>query len=140
MLKEFTAQQARFDSAFARGATSCSTTCDACGRIYFVTSPGHGDYEPGELDRLRELANDFPDKYIEVHDFGSVSYSFLDGKHVVIGCLCDPTKGYSDSIEEHARELTTYLLLYWRDKQAEADQLAKTSREAILMLAPQGGL
>ena len=139
MLDAFTDQQARFDRAFCHGGTSCSTTCEACGRTYFVTSPGHGDYEPGEIERYRKLAEEQPDKYIEVADFCSVSDMDFEGRRIVIGCLCDPTKKYSEWIEKYASELTEYLRLFWSDRLKKAQRVADESRSALLALLPQDG-
>lgn len=119
-LGEYTEQQSRFYLSFSRGGTCCSDTCEACGRTYFITSQGHGDYNEGELESLREKAAAEPDKYIEVPDFSSVSSAQLGSQRVIVGCLCDPTKRYSDWIENHAEELARYLTLYWQSKRDEA--------------------
>lgn len=76
-LGEYTEQQSRFYLSFSRGGTCCSDTCEACGRTYFITSQGHGDYNEGELESLREKAAAEPDKYIEVPDFRYWRHSVL---------------------------------------------------------------
>ena len=68
-LNQFTDQQSRIDRAFSIVASSCTAYCEACGRTFFVTSQGHGDYDEGELERLHNLAEEQPDKYIEVSAF-----------------------------------------------------------------------
>jgi len=140
-LGTYTEQQARFDIAFRFLGSCCDIKCEACGRTYFVTSPGHGDYMAGELDALRAKAELEPEKYIEVDDFGSISFVELDGKQIVVGCLCDPTKRYSDWIESHARQLTDYLKDYWatqkKNLEAEAKDAAKRLEDLAVEYTPQ---
>lgn len=135
MLTEYTPQQSRFDRAFTVLASSCSILCQACGRTYFVTSPGHGDYENRELEDLQRSAAETPDRVIEVPDFGSVSFVRLDGKQMVIGCKCDPTNPYAEWIESHAEELTEYLRLYWADKRHQAQLETETADRALHALS-----
>lgn len=134
MLKEYTDQQSRYANAFSGGGTLTVTDCEACGRTYFVTSPGHGDYNEGELDALYRREFEDPDKVIEVPDFDSVSTVVVDRKNVVVGCLCDPTKRHSDWIEFHARELTSYLRSYWASKKDEASAAKQESEEHLSAL------
>ncbi len=135
MLTDYTDQQARFDTAFAAMATCCSIKCDNCGRTYFVTSPGHGDYEDGELGKLRSRAAKEPERFIEVPDYSSVSFVHWAGKQLVIGCVCDPTKPTSDWIERYAEELTEYLRAYWQAKQVKARALKRKADECEAILA-----
>ena len=138
-LLDYTKQQERFSAAFSHGGSCCQVTCEACGRTYFVTSPGHGDYSKGELERLLELAKEKPDLYIEVQDYSHVSTAILNRKSVVVGCLCDPTSELSDWIEYYAHELTLYLRDYWKDRREDAMRQADESWKAILALAPNDG-
>ncbi len=133
-LEQYTDQQARIDDAFGFGGTLCSVLCTDCDRTYFVTSPGHGDYEEGEIEDLRERAEREPDKYIEVSDFDSVSFMIHPGtgKQIVTGCICDPTRGLSEWIESHAQQLTKYLWLYWESRRKKAE---RENREAAHALA-----
>lgn len=133
-LQDFTDQQSRIDRSFARGGTCCDIYCEACGRTYFVTSAGHGDYEEGEIEALREKAQREPDKYIEVPDYSSVSAMHWNGKEVVIGCLCDPTRSLATFIEKHAEQLTEYLRLYWKDMHEKAASELKRADDALAAL------
>jgi len=135
-LEPYTEQQSRIHNSFSYGGTLCSVCCEACERIYFVTSPGHGDYEEGELERLLEFSRQNPEKYIEVPDFDSVSTITLptSGKHVVVGCLCDPTRDLSVFIESNAEALTRYLKDYWRARRSEAATKEQKSFEALSSL------
>ena len=135
-LDTYTDQQSRMDTAFSHGASCCDVYCEACGRCYFVTSAGHGDYEPGELDRLRELAEEDPDHYVEVPDFSSVATMTrpTDGKHVVIGCVCDPTETLAEFIEKNSVELTVYLREYWKATRTEAARQVRAAADALAEL------
>lgn len=135
MLTDYTNQQSRFDRAFCCTATCCSITCGACGRSYFVTSSGHGDYEPGELDELRSKAKAEPDKYIEVPDYSSVAFVQFGDEHIVIGCICDPTKRYSEWIEGNASAITEYLRLFWEDQKKKAEGELGEAEKMLTTLA-----
>lgn len=136
----YSEQQARFDLAFGRGGTCCDVTCGECGRTYFVTGPGHGDYPSGVLDCLRQKAVVEPDKFIEVPDFSSMTSLILGGKTVVIGCVCDPTKRYSDWIEERADELIEYLRLLLESKRTAASAEQRHCVEQLERLRECGSL
>lgn len=134
-LQDYTDQQSRVERAFCCGGACCSVHCEACDRIYFVTSSGHGDYDEGELDQLRAHAAEEPEKYVEVPDYSSVSTMTIPGgKHVVIGCLCDPTKPLSDFIEGYAEEITAYLREYWKATREEAANKERKAAEALAAL------
>lgn len=135
-LSQYTDQQSRIDRAFSFGGSCCTAYCEACERTYFVTSSGRGDYEEGELDRLRERAEIDPNAWVEVPDFGYVSTMRLPttGKTVVVGCLCDPTKQFSDFLEGYAEEFTTYLQEYWKAVRSEAASQEQRAAEALAAL------
>ena len=132
MIGVYTEQQARFDKAFCCGGSCCWVECEVCGRTYFVTSSGHGDYGEGELEALRQKADAEPDKFIEVPDFSYIAATTINDKHAVVGCHCDPTKPTTDWIESHAEQLTQYLKSYWREERQKA---VAREREANLSLA-----
>lgn len=134
MLTDYTEQQKRFSIAFTGGGTCCSTMCEACNRVYFVTSPGHGDYEDGELDALRTKAKKAPDLYIEVPDYSSVDIAYVDGKQVVIGCLCDPTAKVSEFIESNCEQITEYLRLLWQDRLEHAEKESVKANNKLVVL------
>lgn len=139
-LTDYTDQQSRFDRAFSCGGSSTCVTCEKCGRTYFVTSQGHGDYDEGELAELRRKADAEPDKYIEVPDYSYVGSADLFGKHVVIGCLCDPTMRVTTWIEDNADELTTYLRLYWEAVKSKAKRQSEDAENALNELNTKGEL
>ncbi|MHC4868009.1 MAG: hypothetical protein ACYTEX_28390 [Planctomycetota bacterium] len=123
ILQAYTAQQSRFDKAFCGDGWCCSAVCEACGRTYFVTSIGHG-----------EKADQEPDRYIEVPDFSYVTTVWVNRKQLVIGCVCDPTKAWSQWIENHAEALTEYLRLYWQDRQKQAKHDTEMAESALAAL------
>lgn len=125
-LQTYNDQQSRVERAFSTGGSCCTAHCEACGRTYFVTSEGHGDYEEGELERLRERAAQ-DDGVIEVPDFSYVAdmHHPFTGNQVVVGCLCDPTKGLAEFLETWADEICKYLEEYQRDKGKRAAQAAR---------------
>jgi hypothetical protein len=118
--EEYTPEQARFARAFSRGATLCSAECQACRRIHFVSCRGHGDYEPGELEALKLRREKEPDKYVEWDTFDSIGLVNIEGKQLVVGCPCDPTKRLTTWIEHWADELTDYLRYYYEDQRKMA--------------------
>jgi len=117
-LEQYTDQQNRIARSFSHGGSCCSAWCEPCGRTYFVTSDGHGDYSDGELEQLRSNAESDPNRYIEVPDFASIDTMIhpVTGKQLVVGCVCDPTESLSLFIEHNADELTAYLREYWKDQ------------------------
>ena len=135
-LSDYTDQQSRIDRAFSDGGSCCGAHCEACGRTYFVTSSGHGDYEEGELERLYELSRADPDKYIEVPDYSSVATMThpLTNQQVVIGCVCDPTLTLADFIERNARQLTKYLREFWKAKRVAAAARLEEAQQALAAL------
>jgi hypothetical protein len=135
-LEVYTLRQSRLDRAFSRGGCCAALTCH-CGRTYFVTSEGHGDYGEGELEELRRNAEKEPDKYIEVPDFSCVANLYIDGKELVIGCKCGGADRYAEWIESHAVELTEYLKLYWEDQYREAEE-ERLQAEKMLNLLKKG--
>lgn len=133
-LEMYNDQQSRFSKAFCHGGTLCSTLCENCGRTYFVTSVGHGDYSEGELEELQELAAKHPNRYIEVPDFGSVDTVLMNGKSVVIGCECDPSAAWSKFIEEYSREITEYLKYLWGDKLKDGQSSVIEAEQALVTI------
>ncbi len=133
-LSQYTEQQARFARAFSQSGACCSVYCEACGRAYFVTSDGHGDYHEGELEELRKKAAAKPDEYIEVPDFSSVSTAIVNGQDIVIGCLCDPTANWSKFIEEYSDEITEYLRLFWESRLEQGLAAVDEAGKALLTI------
>ena len=130
-LEMYNDQQSRFDEAFCQGGTSCDALCQNCGRTYFVTSSGHGDYEEGTLEKLLKLSETNPDRYIEVSYFGSVRTFWMNGKQVVVGCDCDPTAKWSEFIEDNAVEITEYLRLFWESRLKKGQSIVSEAEQSL---------
>ena len=131
----YTDAESRLDRSFSYTASCCTSWCEACGRTYFVTSPGHGDYDEGELDELRANSLAEPDKYVEVPDFSSVSTMHFNGEQHVIGCSCRSLDQLVSFIEGNAEQLAAYLSLYWKDKRKEfAFQLSNADARAASLV------
>lgn len=137
-LKCYTKQQSRFAKAFSQGGSCCSVQCEQCRRVYFVTSPGHGDYGPGELDQLREKARRHPDIFIEVPDFSSVDTTVINNTQIVVGCACGAEKAWCDFIEHYASEITEYLRLLWQDRLDSANDRAAEATRALACIEALG--
>ena len=58
----------------------------------------------------------------------------LTGKHVVIGCTCDPTYPLALLIESNAVELTEYLKLYWQSVHSKASRAAEVAAKSLASL------
>ncbi len=115
MSELYTDQQSRFAKSFARSGTICSVEC-ACGRVHFLSSSGHGDYEEGELAKLQQRAADDPEHFIEDTQFSSIDFCHIDGSQYVVACPCGKADIVAKWIESHADELADYLVLYFKDK------------------------
>lgn len=68
----YTNAEAALSRAFRGTSALCAVDC-ACGRTYFVSAAGHGDFEPGELEGYKAKASIDPDKYVEC-DGGPVQW------------------------------------------------------------------
>lgn len=118
-------RRARFKSAFVNSGGLCDVECE-CGRIHFVSGRGHGDYNEGELDRLKRAAKIEPKKYIE-HDLGeSIDIAWLHGRQYVADCDCDYAGRIACFLEDHAEPIAKYLKLFVRDR-----RLDRAREEAI---------
>jgi len=82
--------------------------CELCGRTLFEDDELAGDWEDGELERLRERAEKDPDKCIGFAD-QSVSTGYIGGKYVVTNCPCNGLRHYEDFIWSHRRLIADYI-------------------------------
>lgn len=134
-------QTSRMVRAFCHYATLCVMACH-CGRVHFVSAPGHGDYEEGELEELKAKAEKEPDKYIEEWEHDTIDEITIDGKSFVAHCKCEGWRKYSKWIDRHAEQITKYLGDFWiekaKDAKAESDHAEKM--KAALDRAEEAGL
>jgi len=114
--EQFSPAESALSRAFGGLSSLCSVVCD-CGRCYFVTARGHGDYEEGELDGYKAKAEEEPDKFIECWAFDSVDLVWIGGKELVVQCVCG-TANWSRCASKNSR--------YFR-----ADYLAERLKEEI---------
>ena len=77
--------------------------CDFCKRTYFGTG---GDYESGEREEYEKLAQEQPDKYIEVYDF--TSFAIVDGKTYPYGCKCNGLRRYEKWFWGYRHQIIDY--------------------------------
>ena len=97
-----------FIEAFRAGIGSIRAECEFCGRECFEDDEHAGDWEDGELEKLRERAQSQPDKCVAMD---TVSLGMLDGKRFVMGCPClaDKIRPYENFIWSHRRQIAEYV-------------------------------
>ncbi len=130
---EFTDRESDFQRAFAAGGgTLCATTC-ACGRTYFVTHKGHGDYMEGELEEYIRKANDpkTDDQYIECSVFDTIETVIIDGKECILQCECDKAQQYMVRLERDALRIIEYLKARLGKTLTKVEESAKECRDAL---------
>jgi len=111
-----------FRSAFG-GSGSIRASC-ACGREYFEPE---GDFDPGELEALKQRASDQPDKVICLDRVSLVS---VDGKQFVDGCACKGHMAYARFIWRNRHPIMEYL----KARMEQDYELATVAREKVLAL------
>lgn len=79
-------------------------TC-ACGREHFEDSERAGDWDEGELEKLRAQADGVK---VFAHRDG-VTSGLCNKIHYVFGCPCDAYKKFEAFIWDHRRQIATYL-------------------------------
>lgn len=121
-------QQSRLVTGFCHSSTSCVCDC-ACGRVYFVSADGHGDYEEGELERFQKKAREQPGKYIEESTYDTVDMVHIGGKQIVPHCECGEAVKLAKWIEEHAEGLAAYLTRYFDELKKAAENDAKIAEQ-----------
>ncbi len=95
-----------FNQAFRDHCGSYWFTC-ACGVTYFTDDSSDMDWEPGELEGLREKATTQPDKYKAV-DY-TIETIEINGNRYSMDCDCGEAAYHEKFIVEHARQIAEYL-------------------------------
>lgn len=86
-----------FSDAFTSGGSMICEEC-MCGRFHFCNPDiSHGDFEEGEYEGLKKLAEEQPDKYIE-SEYGCIDYFEFGNDIVVWDCPCGNDVYYENSI------------------------------------------
>jgi hypothetical protein len=80
--------------------------CELCGRVCFEDSEIAGDWEEGELEKLREGVRTEPDKYIPMDSVHSVE---IGGKTGIVGCTCNGLRQYEDFIWGYRRVIMKFI-------------------------------
>jgi len=81
-------------------------TCELCGRTLFEDDERAGDWNDGELERLRQRAKEEPDKVIPMD---IVRTGEIGGKHVITNCPCHGLRGYENFIWAHRHIIARYI-------------------------------
>lgn len=109
-----------FERSFTGGG-GINMDCGFCGRHHFEDDEHAGDWEEGELERLRDMAGLMPDKYVAHQD--GVMYSNVNGNTYVRGCPCNACVPYEEFIWRHRQQIAEYLKArsdeIWRVAQLE---------------------
>lgn len=108
-----------FLEAFSDGVASMVTECEFCGRVYFATRD-HGDYEKGEMEHYREMAEKEPDKYIEVDYF--TSRIGVDGRCYAWGCKCNKVRMHEEWVWANRRKILAYLTAMFKERLEKAKE------------------
>lgn len=75
-----------------------------CGRVHFHGDERAGDWEEGELERLREKSKTDADTISS-----GASYADCNGQTFVIDCPCNGLRKYEDFLWQHRRQIAGYL-------------------------------
>lgn len=76
-----------FRDSFLGGGSYISQEC-MCGRVHFCSpNISSGDFEDGEYERLKELQEKYPKKYIE-SEYDCISYFDFGDNTIVWDCPC----------------------------------------------------
>jgi len=81
--------------------------CTLCKRVHF-SSNDPGAYDNGELEKLREKAEEDPDNYIEYPD-GGVDWGTYNGQQIIYNCCTDKVAHMEQWAWSHRRQLVKYL-------------------------------
>ena len=86
-------------------AGSVNVECD-CGRI-FVATDGLDYLEDEEIESLRKLKEEYPDKVL-YWDCDSISWTWLQGKQMVFDCPCGIDKIFKNALLEHKTQILKF--------------------------------
>lgn len=118
-----------FERAFTSSG-SIVVECEFCGRTHFCDREDAGDFEQGELERLREESRKNPGKVMG-WDCTSISRIEIDGKEAAECCPCRSVRRYEDWIWRYRTQIAEYL-----STRAEADlNAAKAEAERLAIAA-----
>ena len=81
-------------------------TCELCGRECFEDSESAGDWDPGELENLRQMQKEDPEKYVGLD---TVCTGYINGRQVVTNCPCNLLRPLEDWIWSHRDIIASYI-------------------------------
>ena len=105
--------------------STVSTQC-GCGLNHFTTARGHGDYEEGEIEHLR---ND--GKSIEWTEFDTIHTAFANGNTWVVGCRCGRLEEYVNWVIKYAEDWSQLLVDFWQQKRKAAARTVDVANKLI---------
>jgi hypothetical protein len=80
--------------------------CDFCGRTFFEDDEKAGDWEPGELEGLRQKAITDPDRYRGVARIRRMTFGAQVG---VVGCPCNALRKAEDLFWKNRKSIMAYI-------------------------------
>lgn len=120
--EQYSDEESAFVEAFGHGGgTICSIECH-CGRVYFCTERGHGDYGKGELESLIEAEEKYPYKYFSNSEFSSIEWVNLDGRHYVPQCDCGEIAKRIEWMEDHLEQIAAYAAIRLKKKREQVEE------------------
>ena len=105
---------------------SMRVQCDFCGRTHFANNENAGDWEPGELEKLRDEEERDPG-LVMGWDCDSIGRGVIDGREFAEGCPCRSIWPFERWIWHHRNEIANYIAarvtLEARRTKSEAQEL-----------------
>ena len=98
---------------------SIQVECDFCGRTHFANREEAGDWEPGELERLRDEEEQNPGQVMG-WDCTSIGAGTIAGKTFVECCPCRGIWRYEKWVWHHRHEIANYIATRSRREAREA--------------------
>jgi hypothetical protein len=80
--------------------------CDFCGRTFFEDDEKAGDWEPGELEGLRQKAIADPDRYRGVARVRRMTFG---AQVAVVGCPCNALQKAEDLFWKNRKSIMAYI-------------------------------
>jgi len=80
--------------------------CDFCGRTFFKDDEKAGDWEPGELEGLRQKAIADPDRYRGVARVRRMTFG---AQVAVVGCPCNALQRAEDLFWKNRKSIVAYI-------------------------------
>lgn len=123
----YTSAEAALSRAFRGTSALCAVDC-ACGRTYFVSAAGYGDFEPGELEGYKAKASIDPDKYVECVAFDHVDTVWIGGEELVVQCVCGKARRYLEFFEANRDALADFIAERLKDEIGELERRVEDAR------------